>query len=291
VKYAFIRDHADHWPVLHLCRLLEVQRSVYYAWRDRPSQILSDEELALRRRMKGLFDASRRSLGSRTLTRNLRLEGFEVGRTRVRSLMKKLGLVVKAKRRYRVTTDSQHAFAVADNLLNRAFYPAAPNQVWATDITYLWTQEGWVYLAVVIDLYSRRVVGWSMDRRMHKALVIRALLMATNLRKPPPGLIHHSDRGSQYACREYQKLLKQHDMICSMSRKGNCWDNAPVERFFSSLKREWTGDQLYRTRHEAIADVREYVAVYYNGNRLHSTLGYTTPIDYEKNLNSVSGNG
>ena len=291
MKYAFIRDHADRWPVRHLCRLLGVQRSAYYDWRDRPERIIPAEELALRRRMKTLFNASRGSLGSRMLTKNLRQEGFEVGRTRVRKLMKKLGLTVKAKRKFRVTTDSRHAFPVADNVLNRAFSPAAPNQVWATDITYLWTQEGWVYLAVVIDLHSRRVVGWSMDRRMHKALVIRALLMAINLRRPPRGLIHHSDRGSQYASHAYRKLLKQHGMICSMSRKGNCWDNAPVERFFGSLKREWTGDRLYKTRGEAIADVREYVAVYYNARRLHSTLGYTTPIEYEKSLNQVSGKG
>ena len=142
---------------------------------------------------------------------------------------------------------------------------------------------------MVIDLYSRRVVGWAMDRRMKKALVIRALMMAINLRKPPPGLIHHSDRGSQYASHAYQALLKQYGMICSMSRKGNCWDNAPIERFFSSLKREWTSDRLYRTRQEAIADVREYVAVYYNSKRLHSTLGYKTPMDYEKDLSKVSG--
>jgi transposase InsO family protein len=174
-------------------------------------------------------------------------------------------------------------------VLNREFSPLAPNQAWGTDITYLWTQQGWIYLAVVIDLYSRRVVGWCMDRRMKKALVMRALMMAVNLRKPPPGLIHHSDRGSQYASHAYQKLLAQYAMICSMSRKGNCWDNAPVERFFSSLKREWTGHRLYRTRQEAIDDVREYVAVYYNSRRLHSTLGYTTPLDYEKDLNKVSG--
>lgn len=291
MKYAFIRDHADRWPVWHLCRLLEVPRSAYYDWRDRPHRVMPAEEVALRRRMKALFKASRESLGSRTLTRNLRQEGFDVGRTRVRSLMKKLGLRVKTKRKYQVTTDSKHALPVADNVLNRAFSPSAPNQVWATDITYLWTQEGWVYLAVVIDLHARRVVGWSMDRRMHKALVIRALLMAINLRTPPRGLIHHSDRGSQYASRAYQTLLKQHGMLCSMSRKGNCWDNSPVERFFGSLKREWTGDRLYKTRREAIADVREYVAMYYNAHRLHSTLSYTTPIEYEKNLNLVSGNG
>lgn len=241
--------------------------------------------------MRELFKASRGSLGSRTLAKNLRHEGFDVGRTRVRKLMKKLGLVVKQKRKFKVTTDSKHRHPIADNVLNRAFNPELPNQAWATDITFIWTQEGWVYLAVVIDLHARRVVGWAMGKRMHKALVIRALLMAINLRKPPPGLIHHSDRGSQYASREYQKLLKQHGMICSMSRKGNCWDNAPVERFFSSLKREWIVDRIYRTRQEAIADVREYVAIYYNAKRLHSTLGYRTPVDYENSLTFVSGNG
>ena len=203
--------------------------------------------------------------------------------------MKKLNLRVKQKRKYTVTTNSKHQLPVAENVLNRAFSPLAPNQAWGTDITYLWTHEGWVYLAVVIDLHSRRVVGWSIDRHMKKALVIRALMMAINLRKPDSGLIHHSDRGSQYASRGYQALLRQHGMICSMSRKGNCWDNSPVERFFGSLKREWTDDQLYRTRQEAIADVREYVAAYYNSRRLHSTLGYKTPMDYENELGKVSG--
>jgi transposase InsO family protein len=270
--------------------LLGVKRSTYYDWRDRPCKVIPLEELALRRRMKELFRASRDSLGSRTLMENLREEGFKIGRDRTRRLMKALNLKVKQKHKYKVTTDSKHHLPVAENVLNRQFSPTGPNQAWGTDITYLWTQEGWIYLAVVIDLYSRRVVGWAMDRRMKKALVIRALMMAINLRKPPPGLIHHSDRGSQYASHAYQALLKQHGMICSMSRKGNCWDNAPVERFFSSLKREWTGDRLYRTRQEAIADVREYVAVYYNSRRLHSTLGYKTPMNYEKVLNKVTGN-
>ena len=289
MKYGFIRGHATDYPVKLLCRMLSVQRSAYYDWRDRPSKVIGPEELALRRRMKALFAASRGSLGSRMMMNNLREEGFEIGRDKTRRLMKALGLKVKQKRKYKVTTDSKHKLPVARNVLNRDFSPSAPNQAWGTDITYLWTQEGWIYLAVVIDLYSRRVVGWSVDRRMKKALVIRALMMAVNLRKPSPGLIHHSDRGSQYASHDYQKLLKQHGMICSMSRKGNCWDNAPVERFVSSLKREWTGDRWYRTRQQAIADVREYVAVYYNSKRLHSTLGYTTPMNYEKRLNKVSG--
>ena len=289
MKYEFVKEQASDFPVKILCRMLDVQRSGYYEWRDRPCPVIAPEELVLRRRMKELFTASRGSLGSRMMMRNLRDEGFEIGRERVRRLMKRLNLQVKAKRKYKVTTDSKHAFPVAANVLNRAFAPPAPNKVWGTDISFIWSQQGWVYLAVVIDLYSRRVIGWSIDRRMKKSLVIRALMMAINLRNPPAGLIHHSDRGSQYASRAYQNMLKQHGMICSMSRKGNCWDNSPVERFFSSLKREWIGDRLYRTREEAIADVREYVAVYYNSKRLHSTLGYTTPMNYEKILNKVSG--
>jgi putative transposase len=289
VKYAFIQRQSMHYPVTMLCRVIGVKRSPYYDWKIRGGKVIGPEELVLRRCMKALFAESRQSLGSRRMSKTLAEEGFVIGRYRARRLMKAMGLVVKAKRKYKVTTDSKHRLPVAENVLNRAFSPAAPNQVWGTDITYLWTQEGWIYLAVVIDLYSRRVVGWSMDRRMTKALVVRALIMAISLRKPPPGLIHHSDRGSQYASHAYQALLRQHGMIASMSRKGNCWDNAPVERFFSSLKREWTGDQLYRTRQAAIADVREYVAVYYNSKRLHSTLGYKTPLDYEKDLSKVSG--
>ncbi len=297
MKYGFIRKHADRYPVNLLCQMLSVHRSAYYDWRGSPCKVIEPEELALRRRMKKLFAASRESLGRRTMMENLRAEGVEIGRERTRTLMKALNLKVNIKRKYKVTTGSKHHFPVAENILNRHFYPQAPNQVWGTDITYLWSQEGWIYLAVVIDLYSRRVVGWAMDKRMKKALVIRALMMAVNLRQPPPGLLHHSDRGSQYASQAYQKLLKQYGMIASMSRKGNCWEreaypagyNAPIERFFSSLKREWIGDQLYRTRQEAIADVREYVAMYYNSRRLHSTLGYKTPMDYENTLNKMSG--
>ena len=290
MRCGFIRRYADSYPVSLLCRMLNVPRSAYYDWRGRPCKVIRPEELALRRRMKALFAASRDSLGSRTMMENLREEGFDIGRERTRRLMKAMNLTVKQKRKYKVTTDSKHDFPVAENVLDRQFSPQGPNQVWATDITYLWTQQGWIYLAVVIDLYSRRVIGWAMDTRMKKALVIRALMMAVNLRNPPPGLLHHSDRGSQYASHVYQMLLKQYGTVSSMSRKGNCWDNAPVERFFSSLKREWTGDRLYKTRQAAIADVREYVAVYYNSRRLHSTLGYKTPMDYEKMLNKVSGN-
>lgn len=288
MKYAFVREHASRYTVTTLCRVLKVKRSSYYHWRSRSTKIAGPEELDLRRRMKALFAQSRQSLGSRMMMNRLRSEGVEIGRYRVRKLMKSLGLVVKSKRKFQITTDSKHRLPVAPNVLNRNFSPSSRNRAWGTDITYLWTGEGWVYLAIVIDLYSRRVVGWSMDQRMTQKLVIDALTMAINLRQPPPGLIHHSDRGSQYASVEYQKLLKRHQMICSMSRRGNCWDNAPVERFFSSLKREWTGDQWYATRQDAISDVREYVAVYYNTKRLHSTLGYASPMNYESKLNNVS---
>lgn len=290
MKYAFVKQHAGLYPVRLMCRIFGLHRSAYYDWKARGAKIVSSDELQLRRRMKALFEQSRQSLGSRMLMQKLRSEGFVIGRYRVRTLMKSLGLTVKSKSRFKITTNSKHDFPIAPNVLNRAFQPDAPNRVWGTDITYLWTDEGWVYLAVVIDLYSRRVVGWAMDARMTKALVIRALMMAINLRKPPPGLIHHSDRGSQYASGAYQKLLNSRKMICSMSRKGNCWDNAPVERFFSSLKREWISDRRYRTRQAVISDVREYVGVYYNARRLHSTLGYCTPVDYEIKLNHVSGN-
>jgi putative transposase len=289
VKCAFIQKQSDQYPVTLLCRVIKVAHSTYYDWAKRGPKVIPAEEMALRRRLKALFAGSRESLGSRSLMKNLRSEGFDVGRERVRRLMKQMELRVKRKHKYKATTDSKHHLPVAENILDRRFQPEAKNQVWGADITYLWTQEGWLYLAVVIDLYSRRVVGWCIDKRMTKSLVIRALMMAINLRRPPPGLIHHSDRGSQYASHDYQALLKQHGIVCSMSRKGNCWDNAPVERFFSSLKREWTGDRLYRTRQEAIMDVREYVAVYYNAQRLHSTLGYKTPMDYENGLNNVSG--
>lgn len=282
MKYAFIAKQANQFPLRILFRTLDVKKSSYYDWKAKSAKVVPLREFQLCQRMKALFEESRESLGSRMMVRKLRLEGFEIGRYRVRNLMKKLKLVVKSKRKYKVTTDSKHQFPVAKNILNREFYPQKADRVWATDITYIWTQEGWLYLAIVIDLYSRRVVGWSLDKRMAQSLVIRALMMAIGLRNPPAGLIHHSDRGSQYAAKKYQQLLTQHEMVCSMSRKGNCWDNSPVERFFKSLKEEWIGDQLYKTRAEAISDIRQYLMVYYNTKRLHSTLGYKTPMEFEK---------
>lgn len=289
MKYQFIAEQADEFPVKMLLRIMKVKKSRYYEWKAKGATIVSVEEFQLCQRMKALFEASRESMGSRRMKHQLRAEGYAIGRYRVRKLMRKLNLIVKPKRKYKVTTDSGHAQPVSENVLNRAFNPAAPNRVWASDITYVWTQEGWLYLAVVIDLYSRRIVGWSIDKCMTTSLVIRALMMAVALRKPPAGLIHHSDRGSQYASRKYQALLAQYRLKSSMSRKGNCWDNAPVERFFKSLKEEWIGDRLYGTREAAIRDLREYLMVYYNTKRLHSTLDYQTPVQFENELKKVSG--
>ena len=289
MKYAFIKQHAENYPVQKLLALLEVKKSSYYDWKGKEADVICAEEFRLCQRMKALFEASRQSLGSRMMVKQLRAEGFDIGRYRVRKLMKKLNLIVKTKRKYQITTDSKHSMPVAGNGLDRQFNPAEANQVWASDITYIWTQQGWLYLAVVIDLYSRRIVGWCIDKHMTQILVIRALKMAIGLRQPKPGLMHHSDRGSQYASKAYQELLNDNGMICSMSRKGNCWDNSPVERFFRSIKQEWIGDQLYQTRNQAVADLREYLMVYYNTKRLHSTLGYQTPMQFENNFKMVSG--
>ena len=281
MKYGFIATQQSGFPITALCRVMQVSTSAYYDWCGRGGEIIDSETWRLCHRMKALFAESRDSLGSRQMMKQLRKEGFEIGRYRVRSLMKRLSLVVKKKKRFVLTTDSGHGLPVAENVLNRDFAPEEKDRVWTTDITYIWTLQGWLYLAVVIDLHSRRVVGWHLDRHIATALVTRALMMAINLRNPPAGLLHHSDRGSQYASHAYRKLLKQNGMVCSMSRKGNCWDNAPTERFFSSLKREWLTGNVYSTREDAVADVRAYIA-YYNSRRLHTTLGDLTPMEFEK---------
>jgi len=198
--------------------------------------------------------------------------------------MKKAGVTVTHSRKFRVTTDSKHNLPVAPNLLERNFQVDRPNTVWCSDITYLWTMEGWLYLATVIDLFSRKVVGWAMSNRIKASLATDALTMAYWRRKPEKGLIHHSDRGSQYASGDYQNLLGSYGMICSMSRKGDCWDNAVAESFFHSMKTEWTAGMLYRNRSDARSDVIHYIEMFYNSNRLHSYLNYKNPNDFEKNF-------
>jgi len=271
-----------NFPVRVMCEVMQVSRSGYYEYVQRQARPDGLNRQRLIVKVRSIHKASRQSYGSRRICKALREDGERVGRYQTRTLMKEAGVVVKVKRRYKATTDSCHRYPVAANLLDRQFEVAAPNRVWASDITYLWTDEGWLYLAVVLDLFSRRVVGWSLSSRMTVNLVTNALRMALGCRKPPKGLLHHSDRGSQYACYEYQSMLRQQGITPSMSRKGNCWDNAVAERFFRSLKCERTNDLRYGTREEAKMDVIDYIEMFYNSRRYHSYLGYRSPADYEK---------
>jgi transposase InsO family protein len=270
------------YPVTVLCAVMQVSRSGFYDYLH--SGTHGDDPLSereLKARIRFIFKLSRGSYGSRRMVRQLRDEGHPIGRYKVGRLMRQLGLKAKMRRRFKVTTESRHSFPVAANLLERRFDATEPNAVWATDISYVWTLQGWLYLAVVMDLYSRQIVGWAVDKRIKKQLSLDALTMAYWRRKPEPGLLHHSDRGSQYACHDYQKRLSQYGMIASMSRKGNCWDNAPVERFFRSLKTERLDGLRFSTRASARLEIIDYIT-YYNCLRLHSTLGYVSPMAYEK---------
>ena len=265
-----------------LCQVMGVSRSGFYGYLKHYDQPKSKEDSALLAAVKEIFESTQGSYGSRRMSRALRELGYDIGRYRARSLMRQSGLQVRPAKHFKVTTNSQHNYPVAPNLLDRQFDVAAPDKVWGTDITYLWTQEGWLYLAVVIDLFSLKVVGWSIDPRMKTDLVINALTMAVWRRQPSKGLLHHSDHGSQYASHIYQDELKKHGMICSMSRKGNCWDNAVVERFFRSLKTERTNNRIYLTREAARRDVIDYIEMFYNSQRLQSYLGYRSPNEFER---------
>ena len=288
MKFNFIKDESVRFPALKLCEVMQVSSSAYYAWRKRPGTLISAETLHLHHRMKALFRQSRDSLGSREMMKKLREEGFRIGRYKVRHLMAKLNLIVKQRVAYKVTTRRNDNDAVADNLLNQNFNPVATNQVWAGDITYLKTGEGWMYLAIVMDLYSRRIVGWAISKRMTTGLICQAMIMAYNLRQPPRGLVFHSDRGSQYTSKRYRRLLKSYGVRSSMGDVGACWDNAVVERFFGSLKHDWIFKIAQPTREHMRNDVAAYMR-YYNLVRLHSAKGDQSPINYEKSLKKVSG--
>ena len=249
-----------------------MSHAAYYAWRKRPAKVITADELNLYRRIKQLFQLSRGSLDARTLMKQLRKEGFNIGRHRVRALMKRLKLKVVQRQAYKVTTLRKHHHEVAANQINQDFNPEQPNQVWAGDVTYLRTHQGWLYLAIVMDLYSRRIIGWAMDKRMTTDLVARAMQTAITLRKPSKGLIFHSDRGSQYTSKRFGRLLKQQGIQASMSGVGACWDNAVVERFFGSLKYEWLLKVYHLTRQSMKQDVEHYIR-YYNRERLHSANG------------------
>ena len=273
-----------------LCQVMQVSTSAFYDWKQRPGELIDAETLSLYRRMKALFDASRNSLGSREMMKKLRKEGYKIGRYKVRRLMKKLGLIVTQREAYKVTTKRKDSDAVADNLLNQNFDPVAPNEVWAGDVTYLKTGEGWMYLAIVMDLYSRRIVGWHIDKRMTSDLVSKALIKAYNLRQPKKGLVFHSDRGSQYTSRHYRKLLSSYGIRASMGDVGACWDNAVVERFFGSLKHDWLFKVHQPTRDFMKQDVAAYMR-YYNLERLHSSNEDQSPIEFENSQKKVSGEG
>jgi len=282
VRYQFIANHQEHYPVQLMCDILEVSRSGYYDWVDRPLSRQARRRAALAVHVKVAFQGSRQTYGSPRIHQELRAQGVSCGRHRVARLMRTHQIRAKGKRRFVITTHSNHSEPVHENILDRQFTASAPNQRWASDITYLWTREGWLYLAVVLDLFSRRVVGWSMQERMHTSLVSDALTMALAARRPTRGLLHHSDRGSQYASGDYQDQLQQHGINCSMSRKGNCWDNAVVESFFSTLKWELLSDQPVGSRSEVRSLVFEYIEVWYNRKRRHSTLGYISPAQFEQ---------
>jgi putative transposase len=266
--------------VQHSCRVLAVSRSGYYAAQQRSQR--SKTLCATTVRLRSVFEASGRSYGSRRLCHALNGQGIRIGRYRVRSLMRAGQLKPVWKRKFIHTTDSKHALPVFDNVLNRQFTPAAANQAWVADITYIRTRSGWLYLAAVLDLYSRKIVGWAMAPNMPAELVCSALQMALCQRQPPPGLIVHSDRGSQYASQNYRELLDRYGLQGSMSRKGNCWDNAVMERFFLNLKMERVWLRDYANQQEAIGDVTDYIVTFYNSQRLHSKLGYLSPNVFER---------
>lgn len=266
-----------------MCHLLEVSRSSYYDWLNQTSpsaRAIENQELA--DKVKMIFIKNKCRYGSRRIRRFLIKMGYKISRRRVVNLMKSQDLYCKTPRKFKHTTDSNHKLPIAENLLNRNFSPSLPNQAYVGDITYIPTKEGWLYLAVVIDLFSRQVVGWSMDSNMKASLVNDALLMAIWKRKPPKGLVSHTDRGSQYASSSHRKILELHGIRQSMSRKANCWDNAVAESFFHTLKVELTHHEKFHTRDEAKQEIFEYIEVYYNRLRMHSANDYLSPVEFEK---------
>lgn len=265
-----------------MCRVLGVSRSGYYAWVARPTSRRDIENETLEREIARVHEASRRTYGSPRVCAELRRQGRPVGRHRVARLMRKQGLAGRMKRRFRRTTNSDHEHPIASNLLARKFDASVPGKAWVADITYLWTAEGWLYLAVVIDLYSRRVVGWAMEDHLRTELALKALKMALAARPPNGQLIHHSDRGTQYASNEYRAMLAANGVTASMSRKGNCWDNAVAESFFGTLEIELVDGAHWITRDQARTAVFDYIEVFYNRRRLHSHNGYCSPAEHER---------
>ena len=282
MRYGFVERHRGRWPVRTMCRVLRVSAGGYYDWRGRPAGCRARRREALVVAIKAIHVEVKARYGSPRIHAELAARGMPCCVNTVAKLMRRHGIAAKTKRKFRCTTDSNHGRPVAENVLDRRFGPAAPDRAWAADITYIATREGWLYLAAVEDLYSRRVVGWSMSERIDSRLVVDALQMAIAVRLPGAGLVAHSDRGSQYASEHYQGLLARHGIACSMSRRANCWDNAPIESFFASLKKELTRGEMFPTREGARSEIFEYIELFYNRVRRHSSLGYRSPIDYER---------
>jgi putative transposase len=282
VTSCFIEEHQQTWPVRVMCQTLEVSPAGYYAWLVRPPSFQQQRREALLVLIQGIHAEVKQRYGSPRVHAALAARGEACSVNTVAKLMRDNDIRAKSARKFRCTTDSNHPLPVAANVLDRQFDPSGPNESWVADITYVPTREGWLYLAVVEDLYSRKVVGWSMAATMESRLVVDALEMAVSRRLPDEGLVAHSDRGSQYASDHYHSLLGKHGIECSMSGVAQCWDNAPAESFFASLKKELTHHEDYQTREEARASIFEYIEVFYNNQRLHSSLGYLTPAAYEQ---------
>jgi transposase InsO family protein len=282
MKYAWIREHDKEFPTAVMCKVLQVSDSGYY---DRLKHKTSDAQQKrqnIAQAAARFYFESERIYGYRKIYEDLRQANIDCCRETVRRIMHQIGLFSRVKRKFVHTTDSDHDMAVAENLLDRDFTAASVNKKWAADITYIPTEQGWLYLAAVMDLYSRRIIGWSMSKHIDSELVTSALQMAISQRRPQAGLLHHSDRGSQYASDNFQDLLDDNGIVCSMSRKGDCWDNACMESFFGSLKTEWVRDKKYSSFEEAKKDVFKYVEIFYNRRRRHASLGYLSPAAYEE---------
>lgn len=281
MKYAMIKEQSQQFPVTVMCRLLTVSVSGYYHWLTRVPSLREEENIKLAIKIKAIFDDEKSRPGAPRITKRLNAEGDPAGRHRVAKIMQQNGWRARAAKKFKATTNSNHRLPVAPNLLEQDFSAQKPNEKWVSDITYVWTDEGWLYLAVVMDLYSRMVVGWAISERMTAQLVIDALQMALWRRKPPRGLIVHSDRGSQYCSHDYQHLFSIHGLICSMSKRGDCFDNAAMESWNHSFKVEAIHGEKLITRAITKSHVFEYIEIYYNRKRLHSTIGYKTPEAFE----------
>jgi putative transposase len=282
MSFALIDEAKEEFPVHRLCRVLGVSQSGYFAWKGRPACRRQHEDMVLLAQVRSAFALSHGTYGSPRMTRELQANGLAVGRRRTARLMRENGLRARQKRRFRRTTDSHHAWPIAPNLLDQDFSADGPDQKWGSDISYIWTREGWLYLAVVIDLFARRVVGWAVADRLHRELALTALRKALIMRRPAPGLIHHADRGSQYCSMDYQAELRKHGILISMSGKGNCYDNAMVESFFKTLKSELVWRTMFETRPDAERAIGRYIDGFYNPVRRHSALDFTSPAQFEK---------